>query len=124
MIPGRPVRALIWLMKATIQLRTWDGVLPSVASMSSVICRSPDRGATTLQKWFAWVTASLPGRPKWYAPRISPADFMCDQLVANCGSVYVVPSVALQKANVLPLFLTLVQLTVPCQWDTSIPWIA
>src|SRR5262249_11478624 len=41
-----------------------------------------------------------------------------------CGSVYVVPSVALQKANVLPLLLTLVQLTVPCQWDTSIPWIA
>ena len=46
------------------------------------------------------------------------------QFDANRESVNVVPSVALQNANVVPLFFTLVQLMLPCQWDTSIPWMA
>src|SRR5262245_38070732 len=122
MIPGRPVRALMRLMNETTQLRTCDGVRPSVTSRSRVICRSPDVGRTTSQKWFAWATGSLPGRPKWYAPRIRPTFFIADQLEANRESTNEVPSVALQNANVLPLFLTLVQLIAPCQWETSIPW--
>src|SRR5262245_7683357 len=124
MIPGRPVRALIWLMNDTTQLRTWVGVRLSVTSRSRVICRSPVVGRTTSQNRFACEIGSEPGWPKWYAPRTSPTDFMAAQLVANVGSVYVVPSVALQKANFFPLFLTLVQLIDPCQCEMSIPWMA
>src|SRR5262245_28941474 len=102
-------------MNATIQLRTCDGVLPSVASTARVTCRPPVVGLATLRKWFAAAAGTLAARPKWYAPRISPTFFIAAQLVANRESTNDVPSVALQKANVLPLFLTLVQLIAPCQ---------
>src|SRR5438128_7258553 len=108
MIPGRPVRDWMRLMNDTVQLLTWLGVFPSVTSRSSIIWRSPLVGPTVLTKRSAWEIGSLPGWAKWYAPRISPADFAAAQLVANFGSVYVVPSVALMNANFFPLFFTLV----------------
>ena len=50
-----------------------------------------------------------------------PWDLAAAQFVANCGSVYDVPSVAFMKANCTPALSTLLQFTVPCQCETSMP---
>src|SRR6267154_2751894 len=62
-----------------------------------------------------------PGRPKWYAPNVSPADSAPVRLVAYVGSVYVVLSVALPKANVYPAAATRGHWILPCQCETSMP---
>ena len=47
---------------------------------------SPPTAWSSLTKCIACCVGSTPASKKWYAPRITPADFMPDQFGENCAS--------------------------------------
>src|SRR5262249_11126275 len=126
MMHGRPVTALTRATKVCVQAQTWAGVRPSVTSRSRTSWSRPEKVPplaflTTLVNLLAWVVASVPGCPKWYAPGMMPFFFIPAMFWLMYASVKVVPSVALAKAKVIPAPRTAAQLMLPWCFDPPPP---